>query len=122
MVLRPVATAQTLSFYIRPMENTSNDYRIVLRDESTSTTQTVTPTLTASTTFLRTFTASFTGLNEATWYNIYLYEYSGGANVKRLYYGRVYVTAQTDYDKYTLNSGKYTEYDAGSSSREYIFY
>jgi len=122
MVLKPVDTAQSLTFYIRPMVNTSNEYRIVLRNEATSVAQTVTPTLTASTTYLRTFTASFSDLTEATWYNIYLYEYSGGENIKRLYFGRAYVTAQTDYDKYTRNSGRYTEYDAGAGSRQYIEY
>ena len=121
MILRPVETAQELDFYIRPMVSDSNAYRIELRNDSTNDTQTVTPTLTASTTFTRTFNATFTGLTEATWYTIALFEYNAG-NVKRLCYGKVYVTAQTDLDKYTLNNNRYTEYDAGASSREYITY
>ena len=122
MVLKPINTAQSLTFYIRPMVNESNDYRIVLTNEATNTSQTVTPTLTASTTYLRAFTATFNDLNEASWHNIYLYEYNGSQNVKRLYFGRVYVTAQTEFDKYTRNSGRYTEHDAGDSSRQYIEY
>ena len=122
MILKPIATAQEVQFYIRPMVNTSNGYSIILRNESTNTTQTVTPTLLSSTTFLRTFNATFTGLTEATWYTIRLFENNGSTDVKRLYFGRVYVTAQTDFDKYTLNEGKYTEYNEGNSSREYITY
>ena len=121
MILQPIATAQSLEFYIRPMINEANGYRIELRNNSTNVSQTVTPTLTASTDFTRTFSASFTDLTEATWLDVYLWEYDS-ANVKRLYFGKAYVTAQTDYDKYTLNQSKYNEYDKGDSKREYITY
>lgn len=121
MILKPIATAQSLEFYIRPMISVSNGYRIELRDDSANTTQTVTPTLTASTDYTRTFSAAFTNLNEATFYDIFLWEYKT-ENVKRLYFGKVYVTAQTDLADYTLNSGKYNEYDKGAAKREYIVY
>ena len=75
---------------------------ILLTNESTNTTATTNPTITESNGYM-TLSAEFS-LSEGVFYGMKIFD---GSTL--IYRGRVFVTSQTEYDKYTTNSGVYTE-------------
>jgi len=84
---------------------------LYLIDESTNTTQEINPTIEEANGFMH-LTAVFT-LVDSRFYGMKVI-YDGNL----IYRDRVFVTAQTEYDKYTVNAGVYTEQQ--TMSNEYI--
>jgi hypothetical protein len=75
---------------------------IHLTNENANTTTIVNPTNTESNGYM-TLSAEFS-LSEGVFYGMKVFDGS-----ELIYRGRVFVTSQTEYDKYTTNSGVYTE-------------
>jgi len=75
---------------------------IHLTNESTNTTAIVNPTNTESNGYM-TLSAEFS-LSEGVFYGMKVFDGS-----QLIYRGRVFVTAQTNFDKYTVNQGAYIE-------------
>jgi len=75
---------------------------IYLTNESTNTTSVINPTNTESNGYM-TLSAVFS-LTEGVFYGMKVFD---GSNL--IYRGRVFVTSQTEYDKYTTSEGVYPE-------------
>lgn len=84
---------------------------LLLIDESTNTTATINPTIEEANGFMH-LTATFSLVNNRFYGLKVIYD---GALIYR---DRVFVTSQTDYDKFTVNAGAYTE--ETSYDNEYI--
>ena len=82
---------------------------VKLTNESTNTTQQQTRTPTSANGYM-TIAAAWT-LEEA---NFYLFEVFSGSSL--IYRGRVFCTNQTNFEKYTVNSGVYTQETAGDNT------
>jgi len=82
---------------------------VKLTNESTNTTQQQTITPTSSNGYM-TIAAAWV-LEEA---NFYLLEVFSGSNL--IYRGRVFCTNQTNFEKYTVNSGVYAQETAGDNT------
>lgn len=75
---------------------------LYLTDESTNTTQEINPTITEANGFMY-LTSVFSFVNNR-FYGMRVF-YDGNL----IYRDRVFVTSQTEYDKFTVNAGVYTE-------------
>jgi len=105
IVLKPIATAQTIKFIGRQDTCTS----IVLRDEQDNTEVTISGSFTLTSYYL-TATLIFT-LKEGRFYNLTAYN---GTDI--IYKDKIFCTAQVEAD-YSINAGEYTEH---SSNNDYI--
>ncbi len=88
-----------------------NSVTLQLVDESTNTAATPAVTVTSSNGFM-TITGTFTLVNNR-FYGLKVFD-----GLDLIYRDRVFVTAQTDYEKFTVNQNVYTE--ATSYDNEYI--
>lgn len=91
--------------------NNLDGVTLYLTDESANTTQEINPTIEEANGFMY-LTAVF-DLADSRFYGMKVV-YDGNL----IYRDRVFVTAQTEYDKYTVNAGVYTEQQ--TMSNEYI--
>ncbi len=84
---------------------------VIVTDEETNTSATESLTGTRNTNFMR-ITPSYV-FKEGRFYTIRV------TGTDEVYRGRVFCTDQTDYEKYTINQGQYTQYD--SDNNGYIY-
>ena len=91
--------------------NNLDGVTLYLTDENTNTTATINPTIEEANGFM-TLTATFSLVNNR-FYGLRLF-YDGNL----IYRDRVFVTSQTDYEKFTVNQNVYTE--ETSYNNEYI--
>lgn len=98
-ILQPVATQQTITIVSRALPSSGN-VTLYLRNESTKTTATISPTTSESNGYIS-LSAIFS-VTEGVFYNIKVVK--GSTDIYR---GLAFCTSQTDYDKYSVNEGAY---------------
>jgi len=100
VILKPIATAQEISVFVR--EHAGTSYSVVIIDDSLnkSTTETVTG---ATSDGVLTIDVTY-NFKEGQFYSVKIYRSSA-----LIAFQKIYVTAQTDFDKYTVLDGYYTE-------------
>lgn len=97
-ILKPIGTSQNI--VVVPRTYATSGITINLRDESTNTSTTITPTVTNSDGYMT--LSSIYNVNEGTFY---VFEVLLSSTT--IYRGRVYCTAQTDLKQYTVNENEY---------------
>jgi hypothetical protein len=96
---------------VRQALNDLDGVNLYLTNENTNTTATINPSITESNGFMS-LSATFS-LVGGTFYGMKIFK---GSNL--IYRDRVFVTSQTEYDKFTVNQNVYTEEE--SYNNEFI--
>ena len=107
-ILKAIGTSQDIK--IIPRSHPAS-VTVELRDESTNTTATPTMTVVSLNGFLT--LSGIVSVSDGRYYNL---EVKDGLDL--IYRGRCFVTSQTDFPKYSVNDGEYTE--ETSYNNEYI--
>jgi hypothetical protein len=97
-ILKPITSAQEIE--IIPRESNAADVSLHLKNESTNQTQILNPTITQADGFM-TLSAEFS-LVSGVFYGLKVFN---GSTL--IYRDRVFVTSQTDFDKFSVNEGVY---------------
>ena len=109
IIVEAIATAQSISVYVR--EHTGTSYSVVIVDESLNDTSTSTVSGTV-TDGLLTINVTYNFI-EGRYYSLKIYR--SGALIT---FQKVYCTDQTDFDKYSVLEGYYTQ--PTKTATEYI--
>ena len=115
-VLEPVQTSQELSIVPRGYTSSASDYTVVLTEDGTGKTETLTNVSAVQDGNYMVFTVTFTILVDNSIYNI---EIQRDNKVK--FRGKIYCTDRSTKDKkVSLNTNKYTEHSAAPTGQKYI--
>lgn len=106
-----VTTSSSLIYFVPRAFETS--VSVVITDEETNTSTTESLTATIETNFLH-ITPSYT-FKEGRYYS---FRVNGSTE---LYRGKIYCTNQTDFDKFSINSGEFTYYEDTDNDNQYIY-